>query len=72
MAERTGAGLLCEPENPQDLAAALLRLIRDRELRADLARKAYDGVRKHYTVEQMAEQTLTVFTRQRNAAAVAR
>ncbi|HWZ29972.1 MAG TPA: glycosyltransferase family 4 protein [Bryobacteraceae bacterium] len=72
MAERTGAGLLCEPENPQDLAATLLRLIRDRELRADLARKAYDGVRKHYTVEQMAEQTLAVFTRQRNAAAVAR
>ena len=71
MAERTGAGLLCEPENPQDLAASLLRLIRDRELRADLARKSYEGVRRHYTVEQMAAQTLAIFSRQSNAAAVA-
>src|SRR5262249_42639121 len=47
MAERTGAGLLCEPENPQDLAAALLRLIRDRELRSTLARKAHAGARVH-------------------------
>lgn len=71
MAERTGAGLLCEPENPQDLAASLLLLIRDRELRADLARKSYEGVRRHYTVEQMAAQTLAIFSRQSNAAAVA-
>jgi len=65
MAERTGGGLLCEPENPEDLAQTLLRLIRDRQLRADLAAKAYDGVRRHYSVAQMAEQTLAVFTRQR-------
>ncbi len=63
MAERTGAGLLCEPENPQDLARVLLHVIRDRELRADLARKAHDGVRRHYTVAQMAEQTMAVFNR---------
>ena len=71
MAERTGGGLLCEPENPEDLAAALVRLIRDGALRAELARKAYDGVRARYTVEQMAEQTLAVFARQRNTSAVA-
>lgn len=70
IAERTGAGLLCEPENPQDLAEKLLRLIRDRELRADLARNAYQGVRKQYTVAQMAEQTMAVFARQRYEAAV--
>ncbi len=65
MADRTGAGLLCEPEHPEDLARALLRLVRDRELRAKLARKAHENVRRHYTVAQMAEQTLAVFTRQR-------
>jgi glycosyltransferase involved in cell wall biosynthesis len=69
MAEKTGGGILVEPDNPQDLAAGLLRLIRDTELRAGLARKAYDGVRAHYTVEQMATQTLAAFLRQRTGAA---
>jgi glycosyltransferase involved in cell wall biosynthesis len=67
IAERTGGGILVEPENPEDLAAGLLTVIRDPELRAGLARKAYDGVRAHYTVEQMAEQTLAAFSRQRVA-----
>ncbi len=65
MADRTGGGLLCEPENPEDLARALLRLVRDRELRGELARKAFDGARRNYTVAQMAEQTLAAFSRQR-------
>lgn len=69
MAERTGGGILVEPDNPPDLAAGLLRLIRDSELRATLARKAYEGVRAHYTVEQMASQTLAAFLRQRTGAA---
>jgi glycosyltransferase involved in cell wall biosynthesis len=59
-----------EPENPESLARGLLSLIRDRELRADLARKAHRGVRAHYTVEQMAEQTTAIFARQRAAVAV--
>jgi glycosyltransferase involved in cell wall biosynthesis len=67
MAERTGAGLLCEPENAADLAKTLLRLVRDRDLRSNLARNAYDNVRRHYTVAQMAEQTLAAFTRKRLA-----
>jgi len=67
MAERTGGGILVEPENPESLAAGLLTVIRDGELRAGLARKAYDGVRAHYTVDQMAEQTLAAFSRQRVA-----
>jgi glycosyltransferase involved in cell wall biosynthesis len=70
MAEKTGGGLLVEPENPESLAAGLLTLIRDPGLRAELARKAYDGVRAHYTVEQMTEQTVAIFARQRAAVAV--
>ena len=70
IAERTGGGILVEPENPESLAAGLLTLIRDAELRADLARRAHDGVRAHYTVEQMAEQTLAAFSRGSGSAAV--
>lgn len=69
MAERTGGGILVEPENPESLAQALLSLIRNPEARAALARNAYDGVRAHYTVEQMAEQTAAIFARQRAVAA---
>lgn len=69
MWEKTGGGILVEPDNPKDLAAGLLRLIRDSELRAGLARKAYDGVRAHYTVEQMAAQTLAAFLKQQTGAA---
>ncbi len=63
IAERTGGGILVEPEDPESLASGLLELIRNRELRADLARKAYRGVRDHYTVAQMADQTLAIFAR---------
>ncbi len=63
MVERTGGGILVEPEDPESLASGLLELIRNRELRADLARKAYYGVREHYTVAQMAEQTVSIFCR---------
>jgi glycosyltransferase involved in cell wall biosynthesis len=71
IAEKTGGGFLVEPEHPQDLAQGLLRVIRDPELRRSLARKAYDGVREHYTVEQMAEQTAAIFARQRAGVTIA-
>ena len=70
VADKTGGGILVEPDHPQDLAAGLLRLIRDRDLRASLARKAYEGVRVHYTVEQMATQTLAAFLKERSGAVV--
>jgi glycosyltransferase involved in cell wall biosynthesis len=67
MFQTTGGGILVEPDNPASLAEGLLRMIRDRQLRASCARKAYDGVRAHYTVQKMAEKTLAVFDRQRRA-----
>ena len=63
MTQRTGGGILVEPEDPESLASGLLQLIRNRELRADLARKAYHGVREYYTVTQMADQTVAIFSR---------
>jgi glycosyltransferase involved in cell wall biosynthesis len=70
IAERTGGGILVEPDDPASLAAGLLTVMRDPELRATLARRAHAGVREHYTVAQMARQTLDVFARQRVGAAV--
>ena len=70
MAAKTGGGILVDPENPESLAQGLLSLMRDAELRARLARNGYHGVRAHYSVEQMAEQTATIFGRLRTAAAL--
>ena len=70
MAEKTGGGILVEPENPQSLAEALLSLIRNPELRSELARNAHHGVRAHYTVDQMADRTAVIFARQRAAVAM--
>ncbi len=70
MAAKTGGGILVEPEDPESLARGLVSLIRNPVLRAELARKAYDGVRAHYTVEQMAEQTVSIFARQRTPVAM--
>jgi glycosyltransferase involved in cell wall biosynthesis len=63
MADRTRGGILVEPHNPESLAAGLLRVIRDHDLRAELAGNAYRGVREHYGVEQMASQTAAIFSR---------
>ena len=69
IAARTGGGILVEPEDPQSLAEGLLSLMHDRELRAALAQKAYRGVREHYTVTQMADQTSAIFASQRTLSA---
>jgi len=71
MVHKTGGGILVEPENAASLAEGLLRMIRDRNLRGECARKAYDGVRACYTVDQMAAQTLAIFSRQRRVSALA-
>ncbi len=63
MAARTRGGILVEPEDPESLAAGLLTMISDRELRAEHAANAYRGVREHYTVAQMANQTSAIFER---------
>jgi glycosyltransferase involved in cell wall biosynthesis len=63
---KTGGGILCEPQNPRSLAEALLTVLRDRDLRSQLARRAYAGVREHYRVEAMAQRTAEIFSRQKS------
>jgi glycosyltransferase involved in cell wall biosynthesis len=64
---RTGGGILVEPENPRSLADGLLRVLRDRDLRGNLARRAHSGVREHYRVEAMAQRTAEIFARQKSS-----
>ncbi len=66
MIRKTGGGILVEPENPQSLADGLLKVLRDHELRGDLARRAYSGVREHYRVDTMAQRTIEIFSRQKS------
>ncbi|HEX8558678.1 MAG TPA: glycosyltransferase family 4 protein [Pyrinomonadaceae bacterium] len=59
--ERTGGGLLVEPDDAGALAAGLLRLGRDAALAARLSAAGYANVRRHYAVEHMADRVLEIY-----------
>jgi glycosyltransferase involved in cell wall biosynthesis len=59
--EKTGGGLLVEPDNPDSLADGLYRLWQDRALREQLGRRGYAGVREHYTIEQSVKKLIQVY-----------
>lgn len=63
---KTGGGILVDPENPRSLADGLLTVLRVRELRESLARRAHAGVRQHYRVDAMAERTVEIFARRKS------
>jgi glycosyltransferase involved in cell wall biosynthesis len=59
--EKTGGGILVEPDNSEALAQGLLDLWNDPEKRIDLGRRGYQGVREHYSAAQMAERAIEVY-----------
>jgi glycosyltransferase involved in cell wall biosynthesis len=61
--EKTGGGILVEPDNPAALADGFYRLWQDRALRASLADAAFTNVRAHYTVQRSANRQLEVYER---------
>ena len=63
MLERTGGGVLVEPENFADLADTLRRLAGDRPLLAELGQRAADGIREHYSTGEMTTRALDVYER---------
>jgi glycosyltransferase involved in cell wall biosynthesis len=63
MIEATGGGLLCEPDDPRSLAAALRRLISDDALCARCGQNGYDAVREQFTADLMARRTLALYNR---------
>ena len=61
MIERTGGGLLVEPDSAEALAEGLHRLWKEPELAADMARAGARGAREHYSVARMADRALEVY-----------
>ena len=59
--EKTGGGLLVEPDDAESLAEGLERVRRDPELRADLGRRGFEGVREHYTIQRSADRLMEVY-----------
>ena len=59
--ERTGGGLLVEPDDADALADALMTLRADPELAQAMGRAGSSAVRAHYTVQKMAEQVEAVY-----------
>jgi glycosyltransferase involved in cell wall biosynthesis len=58
---RTGGGLLCEPNDAASLAEAIHSLWKNPELANDLAKRGMAGVREHYSVSHMASRALEVY-----------
>ena len=59
--ERTGGGLLVEPDNPRAIADGLRTLWRDRALAARLGQSGFDGVREHYNIARSADRLLQAY-----------
>jgi glycosyltransferase involved in cell wall biosynthesis len=57
----TGGGLLCEPGSPASLAAALKRLILDRELARQCGSQAQTAVRQRYNAQLMAQRMIELY-----------
>jgi glycosyltransferase involved in cell wall biosynthesis len=58
--ERTGGGLLVEPDDPETLAEGLYSLWSNRALRETLAQRAFDEVRARYSIAHAADRLLEV------------
>ena len=59
--EQTQGGLLFDQNDAATLAETLYSLWKNPELAADLARQGAAGVRRHYSVQQMAERVVEVY-----------
>ncbi len=63
LVERTGGGVLVEPEDSAELEHALAALAADPERRAALGRRAAEGVRARYSTDEMTTRALDVYAR---------
>lgn len=69
--ERTGGGLLVEPDNAEALADGLMAVVTDARLATELGQKAFSGVRRHYGIDQSVTRLLDVYGKVIAAAHVA-
>ena len=61
--DKTGGGLLVEPDNVEALVEGLARIFREPELGEALGKSGFDKVREHYNVSLMADRALEVYER---------
>lgn len=66
---KTGGGVLCEPEDPDSLAAALRELLHDTERRHELGERGRRAVEEGFSAERMARETLSIYQGLRSGAA---
>jgi glycosyltransferase involved in cell wall biosynthesis len=59
---RTGGGILVEPDDPDSLGQGILAMWRDPARVRELGDKGAQGVRAHYSAARMAERALEVYT----------
>jgi len=67
--EKTGGGLLFEPNDPASLADRLLELLRNPAAAVEMGRRGAAGVRRHYGADEMAARQIAVYERVVGAAA---
>ncbi|MGI9068357.1 MAG: glycosyltransferase family 4 protein [Pyrinomonadaceae bacterium] len=59
--EKTGGGILVEPDDAQSLADGILRLFNDPALAEQLGQNGFHNVREYYSVARMADRALEVY-----------
>jgi glycosyltransferase involved in cell wall biosynthesis len=59
--QKTGGGILVEPDDPASLAQGILSLWKDPGLAEELGKRGTQGVREHYGVSRMAARALEVY-----------
>jgi glycosyltransferase involved in cell wall biosynthesis len=59
--EKTGGGIMIEPDDPASLADGIYGLWKDPGLRAELGRRGAQGVREHYSAGRMAARAVEAY-----------
>src|SRR5258708_19339089 len=63
MIEKTGGGILVDPDSVDSLAEGIFSLWRDQEHADELGRRGAEGVRAHYSAALMAQRAVEVYGR---------
>jgi glycosyltransferase involved in cell wall biosynthesis len=61
LVEKTGGGLLVNPEDPADLARGLRQLLDNPAQRQEMGRKGKEAVHQHHNADMMAQNTVAVY-----------